>query len=58
MHEEASYRVSHVEAKELWAWDYSLCFLQERVPSVSPRETVRGHIASSLAVNRWVVFLP
>jgi hypothetical protein len=36
-----------------------LCaFFFERVPSLSPRETVRGHIASSPAVNRWVVLLP
>jgi hypothetical protein len=36
-----------------------LCsFFFERVPSLSPRETVRGHIASFPAVSRWAVLLP
>jgi hypothetical protein len=30
----------------------------KRVLSLSPRETVRGHIASSPAVNRWAVLFP
>jgi hypothetical protein len=34
-----------------------LCsFFFERVPSLSPRETVRGHIASFPAVCRWVFY--
>jgi hypothetical protein len=36
-----------------------LCaFFFERVPSLSPREIVRGHVASSPAVNRWATLLP
>jgi hypothetical protein len=36
-----------------------LCsFFFERVPSLSPRETVRGHVASFPSVIRWVALLP
>jgi hypothetical protein len=36
-----------------------LCsFFFERVPSLSPIETVRGHVASFPVVCRWVEFLP
>jgi hypothetical protein len=36
-----------------------LCsFFFERVPSLSPRETIRGHVASLPALCRWAVLLP
>ena len=36
-----------------------LCtFFLERVSSLSPRETVRGHITSFLALCRWEALLP
>jgi hypothetical protein len=36
-----------------------LCtFFFERVPSLSPRETVRGHIASFPALCRWETLFP
>jgi hypothetical protein len=36
-----------------------LCtFFFERVPSLSPRETVRGHIASFPTLCRWETLLP
>jgi hypothetical protein len=38
-------------------WTILCAFFFKRVPSLSPRETVRGHIASSPAVNRWAVLL-
>jgi hypothetical protein len=36
-----------------------LCaFFFERVPSLSPRDIVRGHIASYPAINKWAALLP
>jgi hypothetical protein len=36
-----------------------LCaFFFERVPSLSPREIVRGHVASSPVVNNWETVFP
>jgi hypothetical protein len=36
-----------------------LCsFFFERIPTLSPREIVRGHISSFPTVSMWVVLLP
>jgi hypothetical protein len=51
---------------ECWMWRHKnfgfgtiLCaFFFERVPSLSLREIVRGHVASSPTVNRWATLLP
>jgi hypothetical protein len=42
-----------------FGFDTVLCsFFFERVPSLSPRETVRGRVTSFPTVCRWVALLP
>jgi hypothetical protein len=49
----------HVWRNKNFSFGIVLCsFFFERVPSLSLRETVRGHVASLPVVCIWVVLLP
>jgi hypothetical protein len=59
MHEETTDRVSATQQQKLQGLALFYAHSSSsRVPSLSPRETVQGHVASFPAVCRWETLLP